>query len=156
MSFKATLDLDGKTFEILEWSSELEQKMNTKGQPASGVKGGEMEMVLSGSSEGVFASWIIDPISKKDGTITLYRHDQDSKFKEIKFKGAYLINFTESFITPEDSRAEGRVVYLIEKEQRRYDWIMRFHARTSMSYVMFCRISAEIITIDGVEHDNQW
>lgn len=159
MSFRATLDIDGKTFEILECSSEVVQKSDSRGRPTSGVNGGIITLFLAGTSDDTFANWIMDPTSRKDGTITFFRIDQESKFKEIKFEGAYLTSLDESFITPEENLEELRVIvfYLHNtRDKRKYNRIFEFHSRTSMSYVMHCRLSAEKITIDGVEHDNQW
>ncbi len=158
MSFKATLTIEGKSFDILEYRCLLEQQFDPKGRPASGVKGGDIDMILAGTADNTFSNWIVDPTSRKDGSITFFRIDQNSKFKEIKFKGAYLIRLTESCITPPaDSQIESRIIdNVINKGRETFDQIMRFHARTSMSYIIHCNLSAEKITIDGVDHDNQW
>lgn len=158
MSFKATLTIEGKSFDILECTSLLRQKHNAKGNPASGVTAGILHIILEGTADDTFAKWITDPTARKDGTIVYFRTDQDSKFKEIKFKSAYLIRLTESTIIPEDVRPDHLAVgdAITPAQREKFNEIMTFHARTSMSYIMYCYISAEKITIDGVDHDNQW
>jgi hypothetical protein len=157
MSFKADLDLNGKTFEVLEFKSQLEQKYDQKGKPTSGVKGGSFYLIIAGTPEDTFAAWITDPTKKNDGTITMYRIDQNSKFKEYKFTGAYITRLIESFIIDDDINLQGRALHsTIPAVQEVYEKVLSFQQRTQMSYIMYCEISAEKVTIDGVDHDNKW
>lgn len=159
MSFKATIDVGGKSFELIHCESILDQKTDPGGRPSSGVHGGHIWIAVEGTDDDTFGSWITDPTKKQDGTITFYKIDQDSKFKEIEFKGAYLTLMVESFITEEDvidlARREG-IHADVEEVQAAYDIMNEVQNRTKMSYIIVCRLSAEKIKIDGVDHDNKW
>jgi hypothetical protein len=157
MSFKADLSINGKTFEVLEFSSRLEQKYDNKGKPSSGVKGGLLTVIISGTAEDTFSGWVTDPTKTNDGTITLYRIDQNSKFKEYKFSGAYITKLCESFIADDDIDVQERAVqFKDDAVEGIFEKVLSFHRRTQMSYVMYCEISAGKVTIDGVDHDNKW
>lgn len=41
-------------------------------------------------------SWMLDPYKRADGKIVFKRADQDSKMKEINFKEAYCVGYTEN------------------------------------------------------------
>ncbi len=159
MSFKATISVGGKKFDLIYCDSKLEQKSDNSGRPASGVAGGILWLIMDGTDDDTFGTWATDPTKKQDGTITFYRIDQDSKFKEIEFKGAYLTDLVESFIIEEDIGDIFKTEYFIFNDAVRheiYDLIKETQNRTGTSYVIFCRLSAEKIKIDGVEHDNKW
>jgi len=157
MPHKATLKIDGKTFDILELKPVLEQKFDKRGRPSSGVRGGYFDVLLEGAADDTFASWITSPTKKRDGTITLYRDDQESKYKEIEFTGAYLTRWAESFMIDEDAVIDnGSLEGFMPREQEIRSKLALFQSRTQSSYVMYFEISAEKVKIDGVEHDNKW
>ncbi len=159
MSFKATIDVGGKTFELIHCESILDQKTDNAGRPSSGVQGGRLWIVVEGTDDDTFGSWVTDPTKKQDGTITFFKIDQDSKFKEIEFKGAYLTLMVESFITDDEVSDLAKREYFSSDEpylQAAYDLMKEVQNRTQMSYVIVCRLSAEKIKIDGVDHDNKW
>jgi hypothetical protein len=162
MSFKATLDIGGKSFELMECNCKLQQKYDSSGKPASGVRGGIIDLIMQGSDDDTFYSWMHEPTKKQDGKITLFRIDQESKFKEIEFKNAYIITIAESFIVDE------QIGYLDREhmiDSLRIDGMVRINVyqdlltcqtRTNRSYLIYCELSAEVVKIDGVEHNNKW
>ena len=158
MSFKAELDIGGKIFELRECRCSLRQVRDIQGKPDSGVRGGIIKMLFEGTEDDTFSSWICDPLKKESGSITLYRIDQESKFKQIEFEGAYLVNLIESFVTDNDiSRLEWEEMAVADNDLRdTFEFIMENHLRTRSGYLVFCRISAEKIKIDGIKHDNRW
>lgn len=40
---------------------------------------------------------MVNNFERKDGTITFFKRDTDSKLKELSFKEGYLVKFEESF-----------------------------------------------------------
>jgi len=153
MSFKATLDIGDKTFDLLYCKSVLEQKTDDSGKPASGVRGGVLCLMIKGSDDDTLAAWAVDPVKQQDGTITFFRIDQDAKFKKIEFRNAYLTTLVESFVADDEP-------LLMESEtpeaDHLYRLLMQVQQRTCSSYITLCNISAEKISIDGVDHDNKW
>lgn len=158
MSFKANLQVDGKDFELLECVCELSQKHDSSGRPASGVNAGFIRFIIEGTDDDTFGSWIADPTKKKDGKITLFRIDQDSKFKEIEFTGGYLFVLSESFVIDGDLGMfdDDDPVFTDAAQHIVYRDVIRYQFRSRMSHVMLGKISAEKIKIDGVEHNNRW
>ncbi len=166
MSFRAELCVAGKTYNVYSCKSKFSQPMGNNGRPSSGVYGGFIAFTLEGTDDDALWDWIGDPVRKQDGTITFYRIDQDSKFKEIEFKGAYAITLCESFCE------SSQVADLIESFEDLFSTdmtsneeylnrgvivdkhLINFHKRTRISYCKYFQISAERIKVDGVEHEN--
>ena len=46
MSFKATLDVDGNQYRVLECSYDLERDTDQFGKPASDVRGGKIHLTI--------------------------------------------------------------------------------------------------------------
>jgi len=157
MASAVTLDLDGKSFDVLKCLCKCEQKFDQHGGPASGVAGGNLSLLLAGTAEDDFATWICDPLQTKDGTITFFI--DGSSFKKIEFKNAFMIKMHESFHAegvPNLNRWDRFTEFDNISENFIYEEVLDYHQRSGMSYMMQCSISAEKISIDGVDHDNHW
>jgi len=156
MASAVSLDLDGKTFRILKCLCKTEQKFDQTGSPASGVRGGSISLLMEGTGDDDFASWMCDQ-QPKDGTINF--SIDDSSFKKIEFKNGFLVKMHESFHA-EGVPAHDRFDRLTEfddiAENYMYDEIIDYQGRSKLGYLMQCSISAEKVSIDGVDHDNQW
>lgn len=159
MSFKAVLTLGDKNFDLQECRWRLSQRKNRLGIPESVVTGGLIHFIISGSGDDTFASWMGNPKKTESGSITLYRIDQESTFKHLSFENAYLINYVESFVSDnvwKPMRFEEKEFEDDEDLRGAYRLIMETQLRNNISYLKFCRISAEKIKLDGVDHDNVW
>lgn len=166
MSFKATLAVAGKTYDVIQCHLPLSQKFDQKGKPVSGVLAGRIVLIVDGTDDGTLGSWMADPVKKQDGTITFYRVDQESKFKEVDFEGAYMMtlleNFTddsqlfESLLLETDAISTDQIAdeaeEIIKNNARRR--LLDCQRRTGRSYCMLIRLSAEKVKIDGIEHRN--
>ena len=156
MASTVSLDLDDKTFKILKCLCKTEQKFDQTGSPASGVTGGSISLLMEGTADDDFASWMCDQ-QPKDGTINF--SIDDSSFKKIEFKNGFLVKMHESFHA-EGVPAHDRFDRLTEfddiAENYMYDEIIDYQGRSKLGYLMQCSISAEKVSIDGVDHDNQW
>ena len=97
MAFKATFTLDGKTFNILNCHYALHQNVDATGRPSSDVRGGTVTVTIESTDDNTIYTWMTDSHAFKDGKITFYKRDQDSKMKELEFKQAACIDFAESF-----------------------------------------------------------
>ena len=157
MASTVTLDLEDKSFEVLKCLCRCEQKYDQNGSPASGVSGGNLSLLLAGTGDDDFASWIVDPGQTKSGTITF--SIDGSSFKKIEFENAFIVKLHESF------RAEGRqnlnrwdryTVFDNMAENFIYEQVLDYQQRSGINYMIQCSISAGKISIDGVDHDNNW
>ena len=94
------------------------------------MQGGTIKVTIVSTDSVKLISWMLDPYKRADGKIVFKRGDQDSKMKEIAFKEAYCVGYTESF----DARGGG--------------------AQASM--VLSLVISANKIDVNGASLDNKW
>jgi hypothetical protein len=156
MASEVLLDLEGKSFKVLKCLCRCEQKFDQNGSPASGVKGGIISLLVAGSSEEDFAKWIFEKQSRQ-GKLTF--SIDGSSFKKIEFENGFLVKLHESF--------HGESVSILNRWDRFtefddiaenfiYEEVLDYKQRSGMSYMMQCSISAEKISIDGVDHDNHW
>lgn len=88
MSFKAELDLDGKTYSIRRMYTNIFRATDKKGRPAS-MPAWEIMLLIDATDDKTLMNWMVDPAKQMDGKITLYKTDQDAKLKEISFKKGY-------------------------------------------------------------------
>jgi hypothetical protein len=158
MSYKVSLDLDGTNFEVLRCLCKCEQNFDKNGTPTSSVRGGQLSLLIAGNAEDTFSAWMSDSKQTRDGTINFTV--QDSPYKKIEFKDAYIVKLHESF--NDDGafdferleRATGS--FPDTAEEFLYEQMLHYQRRMGISYLMQCTIAAEKITIDGVDHDNHW
>jgi hypothetical protein len=127
MAFKATLSVDGKTFTVLTCHYALHQNIDSTGRPSSDVRGGTMSMTIESSDDNTIYTWMSDPHAFKDGSVTFYKRDQDSKMKEVDFTQAACIDYSESF----DANSSGPMI---------------------ISFT----ISAQQLQVGGDSHANNW
>jgi hypothetical protein len=156
MGATVSLDLDGKKFSVLKCLCKTAQKFDQNGNPASAVTGGSISLLMEGTADDDFASWMCDK-QPKDGTISF--SIDDSSFKKIEFKNGFLVKMHESFHAegaPKHDRFDRLTVYDDIEENYMYDEIIDYQDRSKLGYLMQCSISSEKVSIDGVDHDNQW
>ena len=127
MAFKATFTLDGKTFNILSCHYALHQNVDTTGRPSSDVRGGTVSVTIESTDDNTIYTWMTDSHAFKDGKITFYKRDQDSKMKEIEFKQAACIDYSESF-----------------------------DANSSSPMALSFTLSAKELSVGGDSHANPW
>lgn len=96
-SFKATLKVNGKEFDVLAVNYSFNQKTDEQGRPASDVRKGNITVSIVGSDDDSTLGWMIDPYKKTNGSIVFEKIDQASTLKELKFEDAYCVGFTENF-----------------------------------------------------------
>lgn len=72
-------------------------------QTTTKVRGGVINMTLRGTKDTGLLEWITNHKEHRDGTITFFQHSNNQKIKEISFKKAFPVLFTESFIESEEN-----------------------------------------------------
>ncbi|GAB3796403.1 hypothetical protein GCM10028819_13950 [Spirosoma humi] len=166
MSFRATLTIDGKSFEVLQCSHTLSQK-HDRGKTTSGVRGGVIMLILQGSDEDLLGDWATGPTVKKDGDITFDRIDQQSTLQKLEFQDAYAtlyFEFMASGAIDADAVFEAipDTLNLDLTKENEFDArvinntkiIVRFVERTQHSNCILLRLSAAKIKLDGIDHQN--
>lgn len=157
MSFKATLMVEGEEFEVLKCVSDIQQQIDSTGRVRAAVRGGDLRLVLRGSKAETLAAWALKKESKNSGKITFLKMDGLSTFREIKFEGAYITWFAESYRFGGDRENFENVMEFPDKiEKEMFDLVDSAHEQFKSDYLVVCKLTALKITIDGVEHDNVW
>lgn len=154
MSFSYNLHVEEKDFPLLALEYYLVQKYQENGKPSGGVQGGRIRILLEIQDDTFMNSWMFDYKATHDGTITMYRIDEASKYKEIKFTKAYMVGLAESFSVGTDPALLDASSFPTQYEV--YQWITSQQEKLKKSFVMYCEFSAETIKVDGVSHDNKW
>ncbi len=95
-SFRATLTVSGKEFDVLSSNYEFSRNTDTKGKPASNVLGGRIQVTFESTEDtSVVEGMLNSQFKPVEGKITYKKTDEDAKMKEIEFKNAYIVYYKE-------------------------------------------------------------
>lgn len=128
MSFKATLSIDGgEEIRLIHCSYSLNRDVDSIGKPSSMLRGGTVSFQVEATEDSSVFEWLIDQFQTKNGKVTFYKRDSNSKMRELSFENAYVVQYSEAF----DSYGEN-------------------------PFTMHFVVSAEKLTIGGASHTNPW
>jgi hypothetical protein len=127
MVFSAELILEGNTYLLNSVSIEIGHETDQYGRPSSITKGGKIAIELFSMEDDAVFDWMIHPGKTRNGTINLFKADNETKVKEIKFENGYCTEYFEVFSDAVEKRL-----------------VTKF------------TISAEKLSIGNVELDNKW
>lgn len=128
MSFKGSLAIGGKTYDVLTCSYGFRRDVDFKGRPSSGIYGGTIDLSIESTSDtSLLETMVNSPHKMLSGTITFKKTDEDAKLKEISFENAYIVAYSES--------------------------VSEFGG-DSMQYQI--TISAQTIKVEKAQHTNDW
>jgi hypothetical protein len=100
MSFKATLKIGSKEFDVISCSYALHREVDGKGRPAGIVMGGTVNLTVESTEDtSIIESMVNNQHKPLDGTVTFKKSDEDAKLKELSFQKGYVVSFAESFET---------------------------------------------------------
>ena len=97
MSFKAVLEVAGKKYNILNVNYGLFQETDATGRPSTITRGGKVDVTVEGTGSTELFEWMTNSFERKDGSIKFIKRDSDATLKELKFKEAYIVKYTENF-----------------------------------------------------------
>lgn len=128
MAFKTILAIADKKYRVASVSYALSRSVDMKGRPSSVIYGGSINLDIESTADtSILESMVNNEHKPIDGTITLYKDNEEAKLKEITFTTGYVTSFTESF-----------------------------SASGGMPMMTSFVITAEIIKIGAAEHHNKW
>lgn len=128
MSFKATLKIGSKSFDVITCNYELHRDVDAKGRPAGIVMGGTIDLTVESTDDtSIIESMVNNQHKPLDGTVTFKKSDEDAKLKELSFTKGYVVKFAESFDTI-----------------------------GSQPMLIHFTVSSQTIKIGGAEHKNDW
>lgn len=127
-SFRASLELAGKTVDVLYSTYEFTRQVDKKGKPSSGVYGGEITFRIESTADSsIIEAMVNSQFKPVEGVITYKKTDEDASMRKVEFKNAYIIRFKETL----DVTGESPMSCLVT-------------------------VSAEEITIANATHFNRW
>lgn len=97
MAFAAKLSISGTDWTVLSLHYSLTQETDAIGQPSSIARGGKITITVEATDSTTFIDWMTNSFERKDGSIIFKKRDSDATLKELKFKDAFLVNYTEAF-----------------------------------------------------------
>ena len=127
-SFRATLEMCGKEYDVLYSNYEFSRSTDSKGRPSSSISGGRVSVTVESTEDTTALESMVNSQFKPiDGKIVYKKTDEDAKMKEIEFKNAYIVHYKETLDTTNE---------------------------VPMTIAM--TFSAESITVGNAELDNRW
>ena len=96
-SFRASLALGGKEFDVLYSDYAFTRETDKKGKVSSNVYGGRVTIEIESTEDSsVVEAMLNSQFKAVEGTITFKKTDEDAKLKEVTFKNAYLVYYKET------------------------------------------------------------
>ncbi len=96
-SFRASLELGGKEFDVLHSEYSFSRETDKKGRVSSNVIGGRVTVEIESTEDtSVIEAMLNSQFKSVDGKIIYKKTDEDAKMKDIEFKNAYLVYFKET------------------------------------------------------------
>ncbi|WP_338815844.1 type VI secretion system tube protein TssD (plasmid) [Bernardetia sp. Wsw4-3y2] len=97
MSFKVKLEFNGVEYNVLGVEYGSYQATDAAGRPSSVVRAGKITVSVESTGSSDLLAAATDSFFRGDGKITFLKRDSNATLKEIIFKDAYIVEYTESF-----------------------------------------------------------
>ncbi|MCV6630329.1 MAG: type VI secretion system needle protein Hcp [Flavobacteriaceae bacterium] len=96
-SFRASLELGGKEFDVLFSEYSFSRDTDKKGKPSSNVYGGRVTLEIESTEDtSVVESMLNSQFKAINGKVVFKKTEEDAKMKEVEFKNAYLVYYKET------------------------------------------------------------
>ena len=96
-SFRASLELGGKEFDVLSSDYAFSRDTDKKGKIASNVYGGRISISIESTADTTVIEAMLNSQFKAiEGKIVYKKSEEDAKMKEIEFKNAYVVYYKET------------------------------------------------------------
>lgn len=125
---RATVCLQGKDIEVISSHLEFSRKTDTKGRPVTSVIGGRITITIESTKETLILEAMVNsPCKAISGKVTYYSTEDNSVFRVVEFKYAYIVYYKE--------------VFNVDRKRQMYSTIT---------------FSADIIMVGNAYLSNQW
>jgi len=95
MSFRASLTLEGKTYDVIKCDYSIYREVDSKGRPSSNLYGGKINLTVESTTDTSIIEKMSTQFKPNTGTIDFKKGDEDSKMKELKWENGYIVNYQE-------------------------------------------------------------
>lgn len=96
MAFRASLQLAGKEYDVLDCDYKLERDVDSKGRPASNVYGGKIRVLVESTEDTAILEQMVNQFKPISGSIVFKKGDEEAKMKELLWENGYIVSFEES------------------------------------------------------------
>lgn len=96
MAFRATLNLGGKEFDVLDCDYKLERDVDSKGRPSSNIYGGKVRVHVESTEDSSILEAMVTQFKPVSGSITFKKGDEEAKMKELTWENGYIVSYEES------------------------------------------------------------
>jgi hypothetical protein len=96
MAFRATLNLGGKEFDVLDCEYKLERDVDAKGRPSSNIYGGKVRVHVESTEDTSILEQMVSQFKPISGNIVFKKGDEEAKMKELSWENGYIVSFEES------------------------------------------------------------
>ncbi|WP_194765669.1 type VI secretion system tube protein TssD [Tamlana sp. I1] len=96
-SFRASLEIGGKEFDVLNSDYSFSRDTDKKGKISSNVYGGRISLTIESTEDtSLIEAMLNSQFKSVEGKIVYKKTDEDAKMKEIEFKNAYIVYYKEA------------------------------------------------------------
>ena len=97
MAYKMTLNLGGKSYDVLSTDFSFNRSVDPKGRPSSGVYGGEIGLVVESYGDTTLLEIMLNKQhTAQSGSITYDQGSSDGVMKTLKFVDGFIVAYQES------------------------------------------------------------
>jgi hypothetical protein len=96
MAFRATLELGGKEFDVLDCNYKFSRDVDSKGRPASNIYGGKIAVHIESTDDTSILEQMVSQFKPISGSIVFKKGDEEAKMKELEFENGYIVSYEES------------------------------------------------------------
>lgn len=96
MAFRASLNLAGKSFDVLDCNYEFNRDVDSKGRPASNIYGGKIYVHIESTEDTSILEQMVSQFKPSSGSIVFKKENEEAKMKELEWENGYIIHYKES------------------------------------------------------------
>ncbi len=126
-TFKVRFHLDGNDYQVLACEYSFKQEVDRTGKPVAVNNGGMIDITVLGSDDTTIVDWMVSNFDRRAGKIVYLKPDTEAVLKEVEFEDGYCVSYKENFNADNE------------------------HPMTETF-----SISARVIKVGSVEHENDW
>ena len=95
---RAIVCLQGKNIEVISSHVEFSRKTDAKGRPVTNVIGGRITITIESTKETLILEAMVNsPFKAISGKVIYYNTEDNSVFRIVEFKYAYIVYYKEVF-----------------------------------------------------------
>ena len=115
MSFLAKLIIDDKEYNVLSFSFGVDQPVSYgSNRPTGRPVINQLNILIESTGNSGFFGWSVGLYEQKDGEIIFYKRDAMASSRKLEFKGAFCVNYNESFDNSNSNPMVTRLVLAVE------------------------------------------